>query len=213
MADEWLGLAQVRSNLQRALGRPVALGDVRTMTIAAIKAIEGVEEEEESTDADSTTEAGSEGQAGTGMKSVPVFQPAKLVDLARDYPSNAARPPKFIRARHEKAGGKPRRRPKHGSQSSSSVSPPCTPEHVESDIEVCLAGSCLLCLRGAGWIALNEQEAQIAHLDSLLCRLVVFTNTVSSLSHFPCYPSISPGELPPAVTRKWHRARSGCSLV
>ena len=79
---------QVRSNLQRALGRPVALGDVRSMTIAAIKALEGIEDAEESANGHHRGPAAEREAASNGVsQAIPIIYPAKLVDLARDFPS------------------------------------------------------------------------------------------------------------------------------
>ena len=85
---------QVRANLQKALGRPVALSDIRTTTIAELRAIEGRSAE---SSADSNGKAAANGHANGHAHApeqpvAPLICPAKLIDLSRDWPVSV--PPK-----------------------------------------------------------------------------------------------------------------------
>ena len=87
---------QVRSNLQRALGRPVALDEASGMTIAAIKALEG-----DSADAPAaaTEEAAAPAEPAPGAKkAAPIIQPAKIIDLDRDMPVKLSVRPGVVKA-------------------------------------------------------------------------------------------------------------------
>ena len=78
---------QVRSNLQRAMGRPVALEEVQNITIAGIKAIEGIDAEATPAAADDTATTEREVASPIEM-AAPLIEPAKIVDVTRDLPTS-----------------------------------------------------------------------------------------------------------------------------
>lgn len=84
-----MGGMQVRSNLQRALGRPVGLDEASNMTIGALKALEGQGEEDGGSP--SADESSSNQQQG-GKAAAPVIEPSQIVDLDKDLPQLIDRP-------------------------------------------------------------------------------------------------------------------------
>lgn len=77
---------QVRSNLQRAIGRPLALDEASAMTIGDIKALEaggegGSESKQEKAAA---TPQDEETAASVQPKSAPIILPSKIIDLKKD---------------------------------------------------------------------------------------------------------------------------------
>ena len=122
----WLtrwGWMQVRSNLQRALGRPVALDEASGMTIAAIKALEGDSADEP---AAATEEAATPAEPAPGAKkAAPIIQPAKIIDLDRDMPVKLSVRPGVVKA----SAAAPAKT--HASRMGSASSLNATPERVQ----------------------------------------------------------------------------------
>lgn len=91
---------QAKSNLQRALGRPVALEEASGMTIGEIKALEGDSGDEvAATPAPADTPAPEAPPADSSKASAPLIHPAKIVDLEHDLPMRLPAPPAVIRVK------------------------------------------------------------------------------------------------------------------
>ena len=97
------GLMQAKSNLQRALGRPVALEEASGMSIGEIKALEGDSGGAEAAPAGAPEEAAPAEAAPppveTGRGSVAKIYPAKLIDLEHDLPVRLPVRPSLIKVK------------------------------------------------------------------------------------------------------------------
>ncbi|KAK9803549.1 hypothetical protein WJX73_007935 [Symbiochloris irregularis] len=94
-------MVEVRSKLQRALGRSVALEDVQSMNIASIKVLEGVDEHAAPAVDDSAPVAEAVKDVAL-TRSAPVIEPCKIVDLSRDLPSlGPLKPAPLIKASYD----------------------------------------------------------------------------------------------------------------
>ena len=125
---------QARSTLQRALGRPVSLEEVASMTIGALKAMGG---DDDGDDAGKVAPAADAAPAEAtpvdpSKGAAPIIHPAKLVDLEHDLPFQLPTPPALIKVKDvvstngmngEKKGIKP-------NVSTSSLNAPPTPTKV-----------------------------------------------------------------------------------
>lgn len=75
----------MRSNLQRALGRPLSLDDASGMSIKDIKAMEGDSEDAPSSQPDeSSTPAQAEPVGPAKSTTAPIIHPSKIIDLTKD---------------------------------------------------------------------------------------------------------------------------------
>lgn len=76
---------QVRTNLQKALGRPLALDEASAKTIGEIRAMDGGSSEENASNNDKESPSSTpKDTAKKGGSLAPVIRPCKIVDLARD---------------------------------------------------------------------------------------------------------------------------------
>ena len=87
------------------MGRPVALEEVQTMTIASIKALEGNGgESSSSNDSSSSTDDSSAAEADA--TAAPVLQPAHVIDITRDLPTSCVvQAPERVRGQEGRLGG------------------------------------------------------------------------------------------------------------
>lgn len=142
LSQELCTRLQVRSKLQRALGRSVALEDVQAMTIAAIKALEGADEDAAPVVVADDSAPVTEVAAALLTKAAPLIEPSKIVDLSRDLPTSVPlKPIALIKACYD-----PAMREKQALSSPirsiNSTLGPSTPDRALSDKEVsaCAAG-------------------------------------------------------------------------
>lgn len=74
----------MRSNLQRAMGRPLALDEASAMTIGEIRAMETGGQEEAPVSGDSDQPASAEPVDSGPSKTAPIIRPSKIIDLTKD---------------------------------------------------------------------------------------------------------------------------------
>jgi len=79
-------IMQARSNLQRTLGRPVALDEASGMTIGDIKALEGSGDDGGDVAAADDSAPAPAAEESDNNRTAPLIHPAKLIDLQRDLP-------------------------------------------------------------------------------------------------------------------------------
>ena len=105
MIHQSVGLLQAKSNLQRALGRPVALEEASGMSIGEIKALEGDKGDAAPAAAApaADTPAPEAAPVESGKVSAPLIHPAKLVDLQHDLPVALPAPISHIKVKENGA--------------------------------------------------------------------------------------------------------------
>lgn len=122
---------QVRSKLQGALGRPLALDEASAMSIADIKALQG--DDVDAAPADKPAEEEAAPETKSGKAAAPIIHPAKIIDLQRDLPVKLAKKPAVIKKENNPAKAAPAKG-KSPSRigSASSLHVPTTPDRKAS---------------------------------------------------------------------------------
>lgn len=127
------------------------------MTIAGIKAIEGVDEGGAPAAASEDAPAEAAPAAGAGeSKAAPLIQPSKIVDITRDLPTSLPVKTRYVKAVFDSTSSQDSDDTR--TDSTLSVTPPATPEREFSDKEVStqITLTCWYCQHRQDRLSLNS---------------------------------------------------------